>query len=365
MPSDLSERAAADYANTLWKPWGPAVSVQQGVMDGVGSVQQGVRHGVDTVQQGVRHGVDTVQQGVRQGVAAVRDTTKNVNEVTSKNLKDAASWSMDAVKKTTEAAGSSYQRGTEFTAGTGGFVLHQVGKGTSAAKHALQAAVIREPAAPSGRRHVLESALLLKASADGFGDVHVRKLVAAGGRLCDCLEKLGPFAVFLRDVRRNLQKLEQSPARRGEEPLKGLLRAEVAQGVQVERARLEDNSAAMGLLWTVRFMRFWREVCAASLRWREAERSRRADAEEHVPFRLHVKGAYEAGLQQHHGKVGSSTFKLALPAIPKEWLHEQLAPSAPLFWADCALWVDALETILTRCEAIIKKLELRDDRTTA
>ena len=236
---------------------------------------------------------NTVQQGMKQGVAIVRDTTKNLSEAAGKGVKDAQGKFMDAVAKGAEGFGE--VAGTSFavTVGTGEFVRDTVGKGTNAAKQALQAAVpllraderatgdqsddaMNSPnslspppsAAPSSRRPVLESTTVLKACADG-SDIQIEKLIAGSLLLCDCLEKLGPFAVILRDVRHNLRKVERSPARKAETHLRALLKAEIAQEMHPEAGKLEDNSAATGMLWTVRFMRFWADTSTSfTTNWR-------------------------------------------------------------------------------------------------
>ena len=70
----------------------------------------------------------------------------------------------------------------------------------------------------------------------------------------------------------------------------------------------------------------------------------------------------QVSLHPYHGKIGSTTFKLALPAVPKHWHCEQLHSTAATFWADCAGWAAALEAVVQRAEAMMKKLELHDER---
>ena len=290
---------------------------------------------------------NTVQQGMKQGVAIVRDTTKNLSEAAGKGVKDAQGKFMDAVAKGAEGFGE--VAGTSFavTVGTGEFVRDTVGKGTNAAKQALQAAVpllraderatgdqsddaMNSPnslspppsAAPSSRRPVLESTTVLKACADG-SDIQIEKLIAGSLLLCDCLEKLGPFAVILRDVRHNLRKVERSPARKAETHLRALLKAEIAQEMHPEAGKLEDNSAATGMLWTVRFMRFWADVCTTSLKARERRRKEGGETDEPVPFRQHVKDSYDVR------PAATAAAALAAARDARAQLSACLAPRRP------------------------------------
>ena len=199
------------------------------------------------------------------------------------------------------------------------------------------------------------SSRLMRECLAGESDVHINRLVEAGNVFCDVLEKLGPFAVILADVRANLKKIQSSPYRAADEVLvRPLLGMEVEKKAHPPK-RLFDKSAATGLLWTTRFMRFWHHVCESSL---QHYRSQPAAP---VPFRKFIAEAYERVLLPFNGWFSERSFKLALPAIPVEWKLGALAPSAEVFWSDCIEWHTAIEEVLGRAQKMMDELELRDD----
>ena len=107
----------------------------------------------------------------------------------------------------------------------------------------------------------MTAARLLDDALAGEADLKVDALAHSGQKFCDVLEKLGPFKMILNDVRGNLTKIERTPYRPpGTELLRPLLEAECARNVHPKPGKLNDKSAATGLLWTCRFMRFWEKV---------------------------------------------------------------------------------------------------------
>lgn len=108
---------------------------------------------------------------------------------------------------------------------------------------------------------VNHSVVLMSEALAGEGDLAIDRFAVAGQHFCEILQNLGPFAMVLKDVRQNLDKIRRASCRTSEmELLRQLLEAECKQRVHSKPGRLADPSAAIGLLWTCRFMRFWEQV---------------------------------------------------------------------------------------------------------
>ena len=113
----------------------------------------------------------------------------------------------------------------------------------------------------AGERPVQHSVRHLRGTLSGEADLSIEQFASAGAKFCDLLEKLGPFKMILNDVRANLKKIQRTPYRpAGTMLMRALLEAERARKVHSKPGRLDDKSAATGLLWTCRFMRFWEKV---------------------------------------------------------------------------------------------------------
>ena len=128
--------------------------------------------------------------------------------------------------------------------------------------HAANLAVpLLEADVEVGERPVQHSVRLLGGTVLGEADLSIDNFAEAGVKFCDLLEKLGPFKMILNDVRSNLKKIQRTPYRpAGTVLMRALLEAECTRNVHTKPGRLDDKSAATGLLWTCRFMRFWEKV---------------------------------------------------------------------------------------------------------
>lgn len=205
------------------------------------------------------------------------------------------------------------------------------------------------------------AAQLLTASLTEDSDLRVDAFVLAGQAVCNVIEKLGPFNVILRDVRANFTKVQRAPCRAKLAQLRPLLEAERARGCH-KPGKLADNSAATGLLWIIRFMRFWERLSRLALKRLDEAGGSKTRADVEIPFRPFVEVAYGEALLPYNGWVSERTFRLALAAVPKTWQLGlgELAPTAEAFWLDCDALVDALERVLQRAEGMMSALELRD-----
>ncbi|KAL1508518.1 hypothetical protein AB1Y20_004618 [Prymnesium parvum] len=205
---------------------------------------------------------------------------------------------------------------------------------------------------------VQHSVQLLRVALVGDTDVAIELLAVAGRDLCDMLENLGPFTAILDDVRDNLRKIQQSPFRpEGVDQLRALLEAECAQKVHRKPGRLHDKSAATGLVWSCRFIRFWEQVCRLSLEHRAGDHGK----EQAVPFRRFIEGAYVKVLLPHNGWISEQSFRIALNGIPQDWRWQKLSHTEDAFWEDCAEWVEAMHSVTARAEAMLTELNLKDE----
>ena len=217
--------------------------------------------------------------------------------------------------------------------------------------------------AGEGCRALQHFAERLVASQYGANDLDVGRLLDAVKAFVISLEELGGFmALSMREVAVNVSKVEAALGCTSEcaydRSLRALLESEILCGLHSSGRGLADPSAAMGVLWVGRVLRFWEEVCL--LRTAPAAAGENSQA----PLVQVLDTAYQSTLIQYHGWVTQQAFSLTIQAAP-EWssIEGKLAPDNDTFRADVAEWVSA--SPVKRINTILTELDLVHDQKTS
>ena len=121
-----------------------------------------------------------------------------------------------------------------------------------------------ESSAEASAAHPLRDISKLLREAIHGDDVDVPSLIELIRQFIVIIENLGAFAsISVTEAKSNLHKIEtglKAAAGRGSSLL-GLLKSEKQSGMHGAGGILADPSAAMGVLWIGRFLKFWQEVC--------------------------------------------------------------------------------------------------------
>mmetsp|Transcript_25781 Transcript_25781/g.83009 ORF Transcript_25781/g.83009 Transcript_25781/m.83009 type:complete len:264 (+) Transcript_25781:61-852(+) len=200
------------------------------------------------------------------------------------------------------------------------------------------------------------------------GDVPVGQLLHAIDTQATHSSRLGSFMrLVVRCDAHNTRTVRESWERHGRPAgLRRLLEAEAAAGVQ-QPARLEEGSAALALLWSMRMKRFWAELASGL-----------SDARGGSPAALGSL-AYDREVAPFHGWVLRGTFRAALAALPsREAMLSALSLPPPgeeaaeaegepqarreAVRAELEGWVAVLRRVADAVESLLAELGLRDDR---
>ena len=143
--------------------------------------------------------------------------------------------------------------------------------------------------------------------------------------------------------------------------LRSLLEAEVAEGVQLP-TRLQEGSAALALLWSMRMKRFWITLGGGI-----------ADLNG-SPSTAIALDAYEAEVEPFHGFFLRATHRTAMRALPSraKLIHKMGAPPSgrvessvdrtPLCVRDLQECLDATRLVVDHVQGMLDDLGLQDPR---
>ena len=137
-------------------------------------------------------------------------------------------------------------------------------------------------------------------------DLPVEMLIDAIENQATHSSQLGTFMQLIVKIDRdNMRTVREAWARHGKPSTLGaLLEAEVAAGV-IQPTRLEEGSAALSLLWSMRMKRFWTIVADGF-----------ADTDSTEPTSAFGLRAYEKEVEPYHGFLLKNTFRTGLRALP-------------------------------------------------
>ena len=138
--------------------------------------------------------------------------------------------------------------------------------------------------------------------------------------------------------------------------LKGLLSTEARKGLHGAGGVLKDPSAAMGILWLVRFIAFWEQVCKLRANLLATEASS-------TSLQTTVEEAYKQCLLPYHGWVTQKAFQMAFQASPTwESVLPYFADSDDVFRQDVDGFVLASQELKLRVMAALSQFDLVDVR---
>uniref|UniRef100_A0A6T8BYJ5 Glycolipid transfer protein domain-containing protein n=1 Tax=Prymnesium polylepis TaxID=72548 RepID=A0A6T8BYJ5_9EUKA len=204
-----------------------------------------------------------------------------------------------------------------------------------------------------GDRPLSAIAKSLQGSVTDAEDVDPTQFCAGGNEFVKLLESLGPFALpVAQQAKGNLDKIAGSAkALGGDGSMRTLLQKERDSGMHGSGTELKDPSAAIGVIWVVRFLAFWEEVCLA-----------RVSADVSITFKETLEDAYKHNLKDFCGGVVQMSFNTALLAVP-QWkdVRDKLGPQAS-FQEDVFEWMDASQAVQTTLMKIIKEYNMNDER---
>ena len=235
------------------------------------------------------------------------------------------------------------------------------------------------PERPSGLMGGMARAI--RSCCVGAGDLQVDELIAAAQPVLECLECLGGWtALSVREGRANLVKLQQSAALReararassagegdGGPRVSAVLQAEAAAGLHgsdEKGPKLADPSAAIGLLWLLRFLGMWMVMWRVPPLPTFREQLMRAYRERMEPCRRRALvtrrlGAAGSGRRAHspryHGWVLRCSFSVAVAVVP-HWgeARDRIKTVDPSGEAGLLLAVAAMPPMLERLEAQLR-----------
>jgi hypothetical protein len=232
----------------------------------------------------------------------------------------------------------------------------------------------------SGERILRDNARVFAAALLGEHDVDVTAF-EQGCRMYGAvvLSKLGTAtSLAAKEVQANMDKVATSRSKLSAMPnidadqlrTMRVLLSEEKSVVQHSAAKgLSDPSAAMGLLWARRGLRYWvalfRPVIdgtggppAEAWSVPAANRAGAADG----GFAAATK-AFEESMAPHMGWVTRNTFMMTARVMPSwDTIGPTLAPSLDALRDDVGEWVRALDAILARMERMHLEMDLEDQR---
>ena len=218
---------------------------------------------------------------------------------------------------------------------------------------------------------LVASAALFAACMLGDDDVDVTQFMHACREYTQVLALLGTSTkLAAREVHGNLAKIDKhyklDPERFAS--MRTLLVDEMKTRKHSADAGLYDSSAAVGLLWARRGLRYWLaafapliafgvdDVCGDA--WGSGEAGPKAQSGYDTAM-----AAYAASLQPFNGFASNRLFKLAARAQPK-WsqMGPKLADSPEALRSGMVAWSDALGSLLDRMAKLQTELNLEDMR---
>lgn len=225
---------------------------------------------------------------------------------------------------------------------------------------AAAAAVAADNNGGASSRPMVKIADQIRRALHGDDDVDLDAILDTGAifvEICDSFGG-GPFSqLSVKEARTNLEKIEcgiKEMQAKGAS-MRSLLKKEASSGIHSAGGVLKDPSAAMGLLWLMRFLAFWEEICLMRV----------SDAEHATPLSATVETAYKQQLLPYHGWVTQKAFEVALQAAPTwQSVRPYFAPTDEAFSADVAGFVGLSQSLQGRVMAALRELDLVDVRTT-
>tara|TARA_B100000513_G_scaffold194940_1_gene124603 strand:+ start:172 stop:1581 length:1410 start_codon:yes stop_codon:yes gene_type:complete len=249
----------------------------------------------------------------------------------------------------------------------------------------LSASIGYEPLASIADRCSLarSTALLEACLASEADDVFPGALAAAGCVFCEIIEKLGPFMVITREVRGNLRWIESAAAEhRCRHSLRAVLLGELASGLHSQppigskgrACRLgKGPSAALGLIWLIRFLELWIDVLQISWEMRGGGLFVRIAGDRFAAHRSaqrsvrqRFEAAYKQKLLRYNGWATQAAFWAAMTALPStipflDHVDERFAKEDQ-FEQALKDWTRSLSELLRRLAQIRDQLNLNDPR---
>lgn len=194
----------------------------------------------------------------------------------------------------------------------------------------------------------------------GDSDLDIDAIMDAGETFIEvCRVFGGPFAALtVHEARMNLDKIKEGMREVGAagSSLKSVLFSEVRSGMHGAGGVLKDPSAAMGILWLIRFIAFWEEICSLRSKLQPP-----ADAA--TPLRGTVEDAYSRCLQPYHGWVTQKAFEMAFHASPTwEEVLPYFADSPDVFREDVKAFTRVSQGLQDRVMSALRELDLVDIR---
>ena len=178
------------------------------------------------------------------------------------------------------------------------------------------------------------------------------------------LTRMGNFTlIIVREIHANMDKVKHTYQLNPDKhnSMHALLEAECSSDMHQSGGVLSDPSAAMGLLWARRGLLFW-----IFLFRKELEKGSRPPTPSNVlnePSSNYAIAAYEESLGPFNGWVTRNTFHLTSRAFPEfREIEKTLASSHEDASKDMLEWVEVLVPLLDRMDAVIRKLDLNDER---
>lgn len=228
--------------------------------------------------------------------------------------------------------------------------------------HALTCEMLRKPLPPpapperSGGGKYAGMVASMRACCAGDGDILLDRLVVASLPILDCLECLGGWtSLSVREARANIAKLQHSSAFRSQAQsprgalLSVALDAEASAGMHGTDGKgplLADPSAAIGLLWLLRFLGMWMVMWQLPM----------------LPlFKEQLMRAYDEHMAPYHGWLLRRSFGVAVAVVP-HWgaARDRLQALDPAGEAGLLLAVAAMPPVLGRIEAQLRDRGLLD-----
>jgi len=145
-----------------------------------------------------------------------------------------------------------------------------------------------------------------------------------------------------------------------EASLRALLQSEVSAGIHSPDGILADPSGAVAVLWAYRGFIMW----ATMLRRCVTLSSWEGEPPEHL-MKASFEYAYETEIKQFHGPMMRSAVSIGTNLIPRwEDVWGNYGPTLEDVQHDIGQWLEAMEELLPRIDAMIREFDLYDRRKT-